>query len=79
MVVNYRGKKFYNISNMISHLVVFLTKVPTVLLDGARLANTCTRPSFQWNAPTPACGISTPKNMFASVKKIAKLGEMTFS
>jgi hypothetical protein len=49
----------------------FLGKDPTVWLDGARPAKTCIPPSFQGNAYTEPSCIPTPKNIFASINKLA--------
>jgi len=41
----------------------------SVGLDGARPANTCIPPSFP---PLQSCGVPTPKNTFANIKKISR-------
>jgi hypothetical protein len=55
-----------------------LNKDLTVWLDGARPANTCIPPSFLGNVSAQPHGAPYPKNTFASIKKLAKFGEITF-
>jgi hypothetical protein len=50
-----------------------LNKVPTVLLNGARPANTCIPPSFPGNAPAHPCRVPNPKSTFARMLKLKVL------
>jgi len=49
-----------------------------VWLDGVRPANTCIPPSFLGNVSAQLHGAPFPKNTFASIKNLAKFGEITF-
>ncbi len=53
------------------------SKDPTVLLEGARPANTCIPPSSLRNVLVQPCGVVTQKYMFP-IKKIGKFSEINF-
>jgi hypothetical protein len=50
-----------------------LNKDPTVLLNGARPANTCIPPSFPGNAPAHPNRVPNPKSTLASMLKLKVL------
>ncbi len=55
-----------------------LNEEPTVVSDEARPANNCIPLSFLGNVPIQLCRVPTPKNTFASIKKLEEFGKITF-
>jgi hypothetical protein len=55
-----------------------LNKDSTVWIDRDRQSNNCIPPSILGNMAAQLCSIPTPKNTFASVKKLVNLAKSLF-